>query len=197
MCGLVGICKRNTMNKTQIGSCCHLKKAIFLDRDGVLNEVLTKRVKFVNHPKQLFLLEGASEAVARLSKEGYPIFIVTNQGGIGLGFMSEEKLGKVHERLRELLAEEGGAIAGIAYCPHKPNAGCECRKPSPGLLFKLAKEHHIELEGSVMVGDHERDIEAGKAAGCKTVFIGTGKSKADYTATSLLEAVEPILSLLK
>ncbi|CEG27458.1 D-glycero-alpha-D-manno-heptose-1,7-bisphosphate 7-phosphatase [Bacillus sp. B-jedd] len=174
-----------------------MKKAIFLDRDGVLNEVLTKRVKFVNHPQQLFLLDGASEAVARLSKAGYPIFIVTNQGGIGLGFMSEEKLDRVHDRLRELLAEEGGAITGIAYCPHKPNAGCECRKPSPGLLYGLAKNHQIELKGSVMVGDHERDIEAGIAAGCKTVFIGTGKSKADHVAPSLLEAVEPILALLK
>jgi len=174
-----------------------LKKAIFLDRDGVLNEVLTTRVKFVNHPKQLYLLEGASEAVARLSNAGFPIFIVTNQGGIGLGFMSEGKLEKVHNRLRQLLAEDGGSITGIAYCPHKPNAGCECRKPSPGLLFRLAKEHQIDLEGSVMVGDHERDIEAGIAAGCKTVFIGTGKSKADYIAPTLLEAVEPILALIK
>ncbi|RHW42198.1 HAD family hydrolase [Neobacillus notoginsengisoli] len=174
-----------------------MKKAIFLDRDGVLNEVLTKRVKFVNHPKQLFLLEGASEAVARLSKAGDPIFIVTNQGGIGLGFMTEEKLEKVHKRLCELLAEEGGMISGIAYCPHKPHAGCRCRKPNPGMLVGLAEEHGLDLTESVMVGDHERDIEAGIAAGCKTVFIGTSESKADYIAPTLLDAVEPILSLLQ
>lgn len=173
-----------------------MKKAVFLDRDGVLNEVLTKRVKFVNHPGQLFLLEGAAEAVAELSSAGYPVFIVTNQGGIGLGFMTEAKLGQVHKRLTSLLEEKGGQITDIAYCPHKPNEGCGCRKPEPGMLSMLAEKHGLNLAASVMVGDHERDIEAGKAAGCKTVFIGEGETKADAIAPTLSAAVKPILSLL-
>ncbi|WP_053366774.1 D-glycero-alpha-D-manno-heptose-1,7-bisphosphate 7-phosphatase [Bacillus sp. FJAT-27245] len=174
-----------------------MKKAVFLDRDGVLNEVLTKRVKFVNHPRQIFLLEGAADAVAELTRAGYPVFIVTNQGGIGLGFMTEEKLEKVHTRLISMLEKKGGKVLDIAYCPHKPNAGCSCRKPEPGMLTDLAEKHGINLFESVMVGDHERDIEAGKAAGCKTVFIGTGKTGADASAPSLAEAVKPILSLLE
>ncbi|WP_043933761.1 D-glycero-alpha-D-manno-heptose-1,7-bisphosphate 7-phosphatase [Bacillus sp. EB01] len=173
-----------------------MKSAVFLDRDGVLNEVLTTRVKFVNTPKQLFLLEGAAEAVAELTKAGYPVLIVTNQGGIGLGFMTEQKLEKVHDHLIELIKEKGGAILDIAYCPHKPHEGCICRKPNPGMLEELAKKHNIDLQASVMVGDHERDIEAGKAAGCKTVFIGDGDTSADNSAPTLLSAVKPILELI-
>ncbi|OCA90762.1 D-glycero-beta-D-manno-heptose-1,7-bisphosphate 7-phosphatase [Bacillus sp. FJAT-27225] len=174
-----------------------MKKAVFLDRDGVLNEVLTKRVKFVNTPKQLFMLEGAADAVAELTKAGYPVFIVTNQGGIGLGFMTEHKLQKVHQRLIELIKEKGGMITDIAYCPHKPTEGCLCRKPKPGMLEHLAKKHQLDLPGSVMVGDHERDIESGKAAGCKTVFIGEGETTADESAPTLYSAIQPILDLLK
>ncbi|WP_059170853.1 HAD-IIIA family hydrolase [Bacillus sp. FJAT-27445] len=174
-----------------------MRKAVFLDRDGVLNEVLTKRVKFVNNPRQLFLLDGAAEAVAEITQAGYPIFIVTNQGGIGLGFMTEEKLKRVHRRLTTLITEKGGKITDIAHCPHKPHEGCSCRKPQPGMLEALAEKYGINLTQSVMVGDHERDIEAGRAAGCKTVFIGTGETGADFSAPTLSAAVKSILSLLE
>ncbi|PWW27838.1 D-glycero-D-manno-heptose 1,7-bisphosphate phosphatase [Cytobacillus oceanisediminis] len=174
-----------------------MKKAIFLDRDGVLNEVLSDRVKFVNKPEQLFLLEGAAEAVADLTKAGYEIFVVTNQGGVGLGFLKEKELKRIHERLQELVAEKGGHIKEVAYCPHKPKAGCECRKPNAGMLLDLAERYNLDLANSLMVGDHERDIEAGKKAGCKTVFIGSDPTKADIQAPSLFEAVGDILELLK
>jgi D-glycero-D-manno-heptose 1,7-bisphosphate phosphatase len=174
-----------------------LKKAIFLDRDGVLNEVLSDRVKFVNKPEQLYLLDGAAEAVAELTKAGYEIFVVTNQGGVGLGFLKEKELQRIHQRLQELVAEKGGHIKEVAYCPHKPKAGCDCRKPNAGMLSELAERHHLDLTKSIMVGDHERDIEAGKKAGCKTVFIGSDQTSADIQATSLLEAVENILEMLK
>ncbi|GLB58779.1 D-glycero-alpha-D-manno-heptose-1,7-bisphosphate 7-phosphatase [Cytobacillus sp. NCCP-133] len=174
-----------------------MKKAIFLDRDGVLNEVLSDRVKFVNKPEQLFLLEGAAEAVADLTKAGYEIFVVTNQGGVGLGFLKEKELKRIHERLQELVNDKGGQIREVAYCPHKPKAGCECRKPNAGMLLDLAKRYQINLANCVMVGDHERDIEAGKRAGCKTVFIGSEPTSADIQAASLFEAVEDILEMLK
>lgn len=174
-----------------------MKKAVFLDRDGVLNEVLTNRVKFVNKPEQLFLLEGAAEAVAELSNEGFEIFVVTNQGGVGLGFLKERDLKKVHDRLDELVKEKGGKFREIAYCPHKPKAGCECRKPNAGMLFNLAEKYQIDLLSSVMVGDHERDIEAGKKAGCKTVFIGEGETAADYQARTLYQAVDIIKEILQ
>lgn len=173
------------------------KKAIFLDRDGVLNEVLTNRVKFVNQPKDLYLLEGAAEAVAELSKTGLDIFVVTNQGGVGLGFLKERDLKKIHDHLINLVKEHGGTIKEVSYCPHKPKAGCECRKPNPGQLFDLAQRHNLSLEESVMIGDHERDIEAGKKAGCKTVFIGEEETAADRKAPSLQAAVPAILELLE
>lgn len=173
-----------------------MNNAIFLDRDGVLNEVLTSRVKFVNRPEELYLLEGAAEAVAILSETGCDIFIVTNQGGVGLGFLKEKNLLKIHDRLSSLLGQSGGKIKEIVYCPHKPKAGCECRKPNAGMLIVLAKRYDINLSGSVMVGDHERDIEAGKKAGCKTVFIGTDESAADASADSLLAAVPFIIDMV-
>jgi D-glycero-D-manno-heptose 1,7-bisphosphate phosphatase len=172
------------------------KKAIFLDRDGVLNEVLSHRVKFVNSPEDLYLLEGAAEAVAELSKAGYEIFVVTNQGGVGLGFLKEKRLHEIHDTMIEMIKEHGGHIKEVAYCPHKPKAGCECRKPNAGMLLDLASRHEINLEGSVMVGDHERDIEAGKKAGCKTVFIGSEDTSADKKAPSLQAAVPFIFELL-
>jgi D-glycero-D-manno-heptose 1,7-bisphosphate phosphatase len=174
-----------------------MKKAIFLDRDGVLNEVLTDRVKFVNRPEELYLLEGAAEAVAELSKTGYDIFVVTNQGGVGLGFLKEKRLHEIHDRMNELIKEHGGNIKEVAYCPHKPKAGCECRKPNAGMLLDLAERHNLDLAGSVMVGDHERDIEAGKKAGCKTVFIGSDETAADEKAQSLQAAVPLILRLIE
>lgn len=174
-----------------------MNQAIFLDRDGVINEVLSQRVKFVNKPEQLYLLEGASEAIAEFTKAGYDVFVVTNQGGVGLGFLKERELHRIHERLHELVEQKGGKVREISYCPHKPKAGCECRKPNAGMLFDLAKKYDIDLKRSIMVGDHERDIEAGKKAGCKTVFIGSEETAADFKANSLLEAVEPILGLLE
>lgn len=174
-----------------------MKKAIFLDRDGVLNEVLSDRVKFVNNPEQLYLLEGAAEAVAELSRAGYELFVVTNQGGVGLGFLKEKRLQEIHDRMAEMIKEHGGEIKEVAYCPHKPKEGCECRKPNAGMLLDLARRHDINLAGSVMVGDHERDIEAGKKAGCRTVFIGTDETGADEKAPSLKAAVPKILHLLE
>ncbi|MBM7693687.1 D-glycero-D-manno-heptose 1,7-bisphosphate phosphatase [Peribacillus deserti] len=173
-----------------------MEKAVFLDRDGVLNEMLSNRVKFVNNTGQLYLLEGAAEAIAEFNKAGYEVFVVTNQGGVGLGYLKEKNLVRIHEHLQSLVRDKGGSITEIAYCAHRPNAGCECRKPGPGMLFDLAARHNIDLSGSVMAGDHERDIEAGKKAGCKTVFIGDGPSSADLIAPSLHSAVQPILDLL-
>ncbi len=174
-----------------------MKQAVFLDRDGVLNEVLTSRVKFVNKPKDLYLLEGAAKAVARLNHAGYDVYVVTNQGGVGLGYMKEEELQLIHDHLISEVAKEGGKIIEAVYCPHKPHAGCRCRKPGAGMLFDLAKRHGIDLANSVMAGDHERDIEAGKKAGCKTVFIGSGKTAADCSASTLFNAVPAILDLLR
>ncbi|RKQ33541.1 D-glycero-alpha-D-manno-heptose-1,7-bisphosphate 7-phosphatase [Oceanobacillus halophilus] len=145
---------------------------IFLDRDGVINEVLSKRVKFVNKPNDFYLLEGAGEGIRLLNKAGFKVFVVTNQGGIGLGYMQESMLQKVHQKMRKDLAEFGAGVDDIAYCPHKPHANCACRKPEPQMILELAKKYHVDRENSYMVGDRAPDIEAGKKAGTKTVLVG-------------------------
>jgi D-glycero-D-manno-heptose 1,7-bisphosphate phosphatase len=166
-----------------------MQPAIFLDRDGVINEVLTKRVKFVNKPRDFYLLDGVGEAIRLINELDYKVFVVTNQGGVGLGYMREKTLEDVHQKMKGDLAKYGARIDDVAYCPHKPYAGCACRKPGPQMLIDLAEKHHVDLEKSFMVGDRDPDIEAGKAAGTKTVLVGTREKvtpKADYSFTDLL-----------
>lgn len=172
-----------------------MRKAIFLDRDGVINEVLSHRVKYVNKPHEFHLLAGVGEAIRQLKEFGLPVFVVTNQGGIGLGFLKEKALHTIHEKMMEDLAEEGASVDDIAYCPHKPKAGCRCRKPEAQMLRDLATKHNISLVDSIMVGDREPDIGAGKKAGCKTVFIGKEKENpgADAVFPDLLSAVPWLL----
>lgn len=170
-----------------------MDKAVFLDRDGVINEVLSKRVKFVNTAEDFHLLPGAGEGIRKLNEAGWKVFVVTNQGGVGLGYMTEEALHDVHREMEKQLADCGAHINDIAYCPHMPQSGCRCRKPKPGMLLDLAEKHAIDLSSSYMAGDREPDIEAGRSAGTKTVFIthdGKQKIKADEYFPDLLSFAE-------
>lgn len=175
-----------------------MRKAVFLDRDGVINEVLSSRVKFVNKPEQFHLLQGVSQAIRQFNEAKIPTFVVTNQGGVGLGYMKKEALEKIHQEMRNQLKSEEAYIDDIAYCPHKPQAGCLCRKPGVQMLMDLAKKHDISLKESIMVGDREPDIQAGRKAGCKTVFIGQEHSfEADAYFSTLQEAAPWIIANLK
>lgn len=166
-----------------------MKKAVFLDRDGVINEVLTHRVKFVNRPEDLYLLPGVAEAIAKIRELGYSIFVVTNQGGVGLGYMKESMLKKVHKKMVELLLNEHpkAVIDEILYCPHRPDALCACRKPEPGMIIQLAKKHRIHLADSWMVGDREVDLIAGQRAGCKSVLITSDFTLLDFANQLMAE----------
>jgi len=150
-----------------------LRKAVFLDRDGVINEIGSERVKYVNKPEDLRILPGVAEGIAQLRRLGYLIFVVTNQGGVGLGYMKRGMLEKIHEKMMELLQKEHpeALIDDIAYCHHRPNSGCPCRKPKPGMILELAQKHKIKLAESWMVGDRDVDIMAGQKAGCRTALI--------------------------
>jgi len=175
-----------------------MKGAVFLDRDGVINEVLSRRVKFVNKPTDLHILNGVPESIKIFNNAGLKVFIVTNQGGIGLGYMKETSLKNIHKHLKNELRKEGAFIDDIAYCPHRPNAGCTCRKPNPGMLELLANKHHVELSKSIMVGDRDVDIEAGKKVGMKTVLIGNDPSiMADIQFPSLIEATDWIVKEIR
>ncbi len=169
-----------------------LDKAVFLDRDGVVNEVLSHRVKFVNQPEDFYLLNGVGPAIRKLNKLNFKVFIVTNQGGIGLGYMQEEALLNIHEKMKKDLKKFDAVVNDIAYCPHRPDEGCTCRKPHPEMLFQLARKYQINLKKSYMVGDRNPDIEAGKEAGTVTVLVGNRKiekASADLMFKDLLKFV--------
>jgi D-glycero-D-manno-heptose 1,7-bisphosphate phosphatase len=169
------------------------KKAFFLDRDGVIN----KGHSF-NRPKDLELCEGVPKAIKILNDHEYDVFVVTNQGGVGLGHMKIEALDAIHSKMRDVIQSGGGSIRDIRACTHKPFLGCACRKPKPGMILDLAEVYNIDKEHSFMVGDRDVDIQAGQKAGLYTIFIGgeeeaTFKPKPDYVYPSLIAAVEELV----
>ncbi len=155
-----------------------MNRAVFLDRDGTLNE----EVGYIKRPEMLTLISGAAEAVAALCRADWQVFIFTNQSGIGRGLYTETDLAAIHAKLIAEIEAAGGTISGIYFCPHAPDAGCDCRKPLPGLLHRAAREHNLDLKECVVIGDSERDIAAGQTVGCKTILVLTGHTSQAATA---------------
>lgn len=162
----------------------NLRPAVFLDRDGTLNEVVYNQDGMEDspfRPEDLLLLPGAGEFTQRVRDAGFLTVLVTNQPGVAKGSVTIVGLEEIHQHLRDLLAKDGGGLDRICYCPHHPTgrAGisspfvqvCDCRKPAPGMLLKSAKEMDIDLARSWMIGDKALDIKAGQAAGCRTILI--------------------------
>lgn len=150
-------------------------RLVILDRDGVINQDSEAYVKSLD---EWIPYPTAIEAIARLSRAGWTVAVATNQSGIARGYYGAEILEAIHDRLRELVHEAGGEIAHIAHCPHGPDDGCGCRKPSPGLLEEIRQALALEsLEGSWMVGDSLRDLQAGEPMGCRPVLVRTGKGR--------------------
>jgi histidinol-phosphate phosphatase family protein len=139
--------------------------AIFLDKDGTLVEDVPYNVD----PGLVKLAEGAEEALQAFAERGLPVIVVSNQPGVALGMFEEEDLRTLEESLRSRVR-----FHAFYYCPHHPQAGCDCRKPSPGLLVRAAREHGVSLEDSWMIGDILDDVEAGRRAGCRTCLIDNG-----------------------
>ena len=160
--------------------------AAFLDRDGTIN-VKAPEGDYVKSPEEVTLLPGAARAVRALNDARVPAVVVTNQRGIALGRMSERDLQAVHERLAALLdAEAGARLDTILHCPHDEGV-CDCRKPGIGLLRRAAAElPGLRLENSVIIGDSESDVEAGRAAGMRTIRLGRD-------ARDLRDAIERVL----
>lgn len=149
-------------------------KLIVLDRDGVINE---DSDQFIKNENEWVALPGSIEAIAALSLNGFKVYIATNQSGLGRGLFTESDLEAMHDKLRRLVAKHGGSIAGIFYCPHKPDEGCDCRKPQPGLLMQIQDCAHHSLVGAPMIGDSLRDLDAGMAVGCTPILVKTGKGE--------------------
>lgn len=172
-----------------------LKPAVFLDRDGVLNHVLI-RDGMPFGPMTLaefVLVEGAAADVRRLKDAGFTVIVATNQPELARGRLTRAALDAMHAKLRAEVP-----VDAIQVCPHDDDNHCACRKPQPGLLLSAAREHGIDLTRSFMVGDRWRDVEAGRAAGCRTVLVEMGyretlKSPPDHVADGLGGAVRWIL----
>jgi D,D-heptose 1,7-bisphosphate phosphatase len=182
------------------------KRAIFLDRDGVLNY----DTDLIHKPKDLQLFDFTSEAIKKINKSEYLSVVVTNQSVVARNLCTLEELQVIHNKLETELGNHRAKLDAIYYCPHHPDKGypeenpafkieCECRKPKPGMLINASKDLNIDLQESIMIGDSERDILAGKAAGCTTVGVMTGqglkKTKVlpDYFFKNLKEAVDFII----
>jgi D-glycero-D-manno-heptose 1,7-bisphosphate phosphatase len=147
------------------------RKAIVLDRDGVINEDSSEYIKRVDEWKPL---PGSLDAIADLSRAGYAVFVVSNQSGLNRGLFGFDELARIHRRMREAVEGAGGELAGIYYCPHRPDEACSCRKPSPGMLQQLAREHDVALAGIPFVGDKWSDIQAARAVGARPLLVLTG-----------------------
>jgi D-glycero-D-manno-heptose 1,7-bisphosphate phosphatase len=180
-----------------------LKPAIFLDRDGTLNE----EVDYLSDPEKLVLIPGAAAAVARLNAKGIPVIVVTNQSGIGRGRFGWQDFAAVMSRMGTLLALENAWIDAVYASPHHEQGQGEYavadhpeRKPNPGMLVRAAEEHGLDLSRSWMIGDKDIDLDAGRRAGCQVALVRTGYGSrvdgaaADLVAADLPEALERILA---
>ena len=176
-----------------------MNHAVFLDRDNTL----IANDGDLGDPSALRLLDGVPESLARLQGQGFKLIVITNQGGVARGRYECEDVEKVHAALSVMLDKEtgvSGLIDGYVYCPFHPEGSVEAfrrehpwRKPQPGMLLHAASEHGLDLAACWMIGDQPRDAEAGRAAGCRTILVGSESPTADFTVLTLAEAVDLVL----
>ncbi len=145
-----------------------------LDRDGVINY---DSEAFIRAPGQWQSIPGSLPAIAALSRAGWRVAVATNQSGLARGLLDTQTLEAIHERLYTAVAEAGGRIDSLAYCPHGPGDGCGCRKPQPGLYRQLAAQLGAPLAGTPVIGDSARDLEAALAVGARPILVRTGKGE--------------------
>lgn len=154
--------------------------AIFLDRDGVINENSAEHVRSWD---DFQLIPNAIRTICELTETGLPIFVVTNQAAVNRGLMSVETLNDIHSRMLSIITEAGGKITKVYFCPHDNNEKCNCRKPEPGMLLQAAEEFNIDLKQSFMVGDAWTDIAAGRAVGAHGILLMTGRGRWNVAAS--------------
>lgn len=184
--------------------------AAFLDRDGTLNV----DVGYPDSLEKIVLINGAVEAVQLLNRAGYAVVVVSNQSGVARGYFDEARVQAINRGVADMFAQAGARIDGFYYCPHLPEAAvaryrreCDCRKPAPGMLQQAARERHLDLARSLIIGDKYSDIAAGKALGLRAILVRTGEGarqharhgpddtipQPDYIADDVLAAVQWLL----
>ena len=161
-------------------------KLVLLDRDGVINEDSPNHIKSVD---EWLPYRTSIAAIARLKQHGLKVAICTNQSGIGRGLISRAELNAIHEALQGAVGALAGSLDGIFYCPHVPEAGCECRKPAPGLLLEAMRKLDEKPEQTVFIGDSRKDLDAASAAGCRAYLVRTGNGAGVETSGQSTKAV--------
>ena len=149
-------------------------KLILLDRDGVIN---FDSDLFIKSPDEWKPIPGSLEAIARLNQWGYRVIVATNQSGIGRGLFDMDTLNAIHDKMIKAVAQVGGRIDAVFFCPHTNNDKCDCRKPKPGMFRRIADTLNADLKGVAAIGDSLRDLQACAAAGCRPMLVRTGKGE--------------------
>lgn len=187
------------------------RQAVFIDRDGTLNE----DIGYVSRPEELVLYPWSGEAVRLINESGLLAVVITNQSGIARGMYTERTLAEIHSRMIRELAEQGAQIDAVYYCPHHPEVGnhryrldCDCRKPKPGLLKAAATDHEIDLSRSFIIGDKASDMKLAEHTGARSALVLTGYGsetlahprrwpcRPEIVAENLLEAVRRIIEIV-
>jgi D-glycero-D-manno-heptose 1,7-bisphosphate phosphatase len=150
---------------------------IFIDRDGVINE---NRADYVKSWDEFHFLPGSREAIAALTKAGHRIIVCTNQAGVAQGLISLETMEDIHRRMLAAVEEVGGLIDKVYACTHSKTADCDCRKPRPGMLLRASRELDLDMSDAVFIGDSITDVQAGSAAGVRTMLVLTGLGTEHY-----------------
>ena len=145
-----------------------MNKAVFLDRDGVINKEKKDYVKTID---ELEIFDNISWCIQQLKKNNYLVIVITNQSSINRGLIDTQKIHEIHDEIQNYLAKFNTKIDAFYFCPHRPDENCSCRKPNPGLIIKASNDFGIDLSTSWMIGDNESDVLAGKTAGCHTIKI--------------------------
>ena len=157
-------------------------KLVILDRDGVINQ---DSVNFIKNPNEWVALPGSLEAIALLNQSGFRVAIATNQSGIARGLLDMATLNAINDKMHRALAQLGGRIDAMFYCPHAPDDHCDCRKPKTGMIEDIARRFSVELADVYAVGDSLRDLQAFSDAGCKPILVRSGKGEETLAAAKL------------
>lgn len=179
-----------------------MHKAVFMDRDGTVSE----EVGYMYHAGLYKPFPWAGPAIRKINESGMKAILITNQSGVGRGYFDERSVAEVHDILRAELASHGAELNAIYVCIHRPEAGCSCRKPNPGMLLRAQQELNIDLTASYVIGDKQLDVETAYGVGAKAILVLTGYGRAErqqflahdhqphLVAENLMVAVDAILA---
>lgn len=147
---------------------------IILDRDGVINY---DSDYYIKSPEEFLFIPGSLEAIAQLNRAGYRVLVATNQSGVARGYYDLAMLSRIHDKLNQALAEVGGVIEEIYYCPHHPDEKCHCRKPEPGMLLAMQKKYGFDFHDVTFIGDSLTDVHVAERVGCHPMIVLTSKGR--------------------